>query len=544
MADSRLTDNNPSRLSRRFSYLFLFFAGALVISAHALDFRSFNEDVNYQLEKSLDWIDIGVWHWQGNVIWRDFRAGPLLPFLMAVPLFLWRSVESVYWFVSLEAVLACFIFHRAQREIAEGDRLVLWVGTLAFSSSVLSRHIPIDPTGEKLVFLFVAIYYYALVKSVRTDAFLLAAWAAIALCVDVHFSTIILVPITFIAGIPYSGAHRKLWTLAGLVAFVFLIYPLNIQLLDAIRFGWSPGAAAPATSGGTLLLDSLKSLAIGIVSFPLVLGTATSVFAVLGMWRWRAVSKTAPQWKPLYYAGFCGFAIMMIGFPILWGWRGRDQPDYFSFFAVFGALFASLFFRQLRQTQQRPGVEARAFFVFRLLLAPVLMIAAGSIAANTIFQHGDLWSRLDTKTEIAERAVTIIREKTRSSLATRLLEFSGEPGNFQIHLQPENSTSSLLRILDPTLAGRIQPAGENELLVVLGRTESFPWYVRKEIVEKADYRESIRHAQYTTHLFLYHHERPDYCGLGARYATDGSSDAPKRGVSNAPLPAGQGVVRW
>jgi len=440
------------------------------IGFHTKDFRLFTADTAQMLAPTLDLVDEGVWPLVGNPVFGRFRLGPLTDYLAALPLVLTRNPEWHYYFLSLLTALAVFLFYRALRRLDERP-LVRWIGAACFATGLHAQLAPQTLSNKSYLPLFLALAFYFFVRADDDERYWPAVGGAIGLCMQCHFSCLLLLPTAWIAARPFASTRRLLLNLAGLSLVLLIHAPAiyyHLVLLPAAPTAKAAGALKPVVS----LLGTLPPTAGNLcrLTLPALLAAGAWVlfaFAGAGLHLGRAALVSEDR-KRFAQAGIFQIGATLLLAPLTLFFKPTPlQGDYFLASLPFYAWFAGLFGHWLAErTWSRPvrrwlrrGLGA-AFVI--LLIVPQTTLMGPRIRPRPVFFDA---MRLDSVTAVAKQALQEAQTRKLTDFRTLTTCLAIESGRDLTAFTREAHTFAVLfRLLDPEWYAATH--GETHALIV------------------------------------------------------------------------------
>ena len=456
-------------LRRHWFILLLLFWVLHVVSRHLLDTRCFYEDVAHLLAQSLALVDTGRFQYEGNYIYRNLTLGPFAPLLAGIPLWLTRDIHAQYYFLSVLQFLAVLVFYvGARRLVPAGNGK--FIATLVFAQALSYNYASIYPDNENFLPFFLALFFYFLILCLKrkTYAFLLV-WVSLGLCLQLHFTTVLLVPAVIVAIRPWSRPRDLAMTVAGLLLIAVSQYHLVEQVsFCLVQFG--ADLYSPAAAGGHRFLASYcRAFAIWALAAPLKMGPAGSCFAVLAVVDRRRIAARAPEFLPLLNGALVHLGLCAVFLPVFFSLKYGILMFYFFAFAIFVASLSGYYFlpEPVRAAPQ-PGRSAmsKALLVF---CGVFLLGQVACFATDLNFDRGYFFDPpINQQLVIAARINKLITEQGLPTVGIDDRVYDDDDhGRLQLVSQTDYTYRVLCQYVFPQLRSRFTSAPSYRLEVLV-----------------------------------------------------------------------------
>lgn len=331
---------------------------------HAYDLRVFYSDSAQLLKKSLAWVDQGQFSWEGNLIYRSYRLGPLAHMLAAIPAVVSRNILAQYYFLSGLMVLAVLLYGLASRRLFS-DLAVTLACTAAFAYFLLFASQPIKISNRDFLPVFLAAYFLLLVMAYDRGSWrTLLTWLTLGLCLQLHMSCFMLIPTTLIALYRHLRGRELLWTVAGIA----LAAAVNGVTLAQLIAGAGGAAAVKSVSAGSFWLEYVRLLGPWALGASIGFG-AGEVYFFVSLFRIKKLWRFAEAHRPLLLAALFQFSASLLVFPALNILKQSWQVEYILPSVVFLPFVIGLFLRWRHPSKSRWAYVHVLALTF-LLVAP------------------------------------------------------------------------------------------------------------------------------------------------------------------------------
>ena len=507
MTEPSQRNSNFLSIRRRWFIAALILWLAIKLMSHCLDGRRYDNDAGALLLKSIALVDEGRFPLEGNPFYdfrhlrrsalenpvpedatpaekarieeplgyRDLGLGPFTNFLGAIPLLFSRDVRGQYYFITILCVLAVFVFFKASAALTREGRFP-WIGAAAFMFPMfLTFHTEIRPSNVAFLPLFMALYFYFLVKSEKGESGALPwLWLMVGLCMQTHMSCFILIGTTLVATSPFRDRRRFLLTLFGLalvvashstVLFVqFAQDPGPIERLSRGITGW-----VDMRGGGRLFETYWKMFLILPLYAVLSFGAGSLVFGFLGIAKAKRLAAAYPQARRILVAGLFHFAASMTLLPLLSTFKlNAIQFEYFYSGLVFWALYSALYihWKISGDVSNGPAHWRRSpLKVFAVLTCVSELFALLTVIRPSVYCRG--FFQLEESMQIGKRVVELIEEGDMWDIQIWEVTLSDDSGTLRRQSKSRETFSSLCLYSDPLLRWRLSEDGQVIVAVVI-----------------------------------------------------------------------------
>lgn len=248
----------------------LFFPILTLVLINRLDRLQYSPDAQWIIERAYQLVFKGQWPLAGNPFFGNLQLGPLADLLTALALFLTRDIMGVYYFPWLLYLAAILFFYWAIWLHFRNTDAALMASFLFGLGFVFNDNLMTALWNTSYLPLFLAGYFFLLLGDPRRSR-LLVLYTFIGLCMQLHMSTIILIPSSWIF-LRRRGRSLLLslpWHVGGLLIIVLLH---STVLLYAFGNSGHYAESAGALADGLLRTFDWKVF-VTYIGFSVLLGT-------------------------------------------------------------------------------------------------------------------------------------------------------------------------------------------------------------------------------------------------------------------------------
>lgn len=449
-----------------------FFAFAFAYQ-HVVDNRVFYSDCAITLNAALRLVDDGEFIPHGNPSFNfhshdyDLHLGPFANLLMSLPLLVSRDFTLQYAFVSLLNALALIVIAHAAGRALRGSGLD-WTAPLLLGSTILLDYPVVMPINTFYQPFFLAVFVWMLVMDAGGKRWaLVGAWATAAVCMQLHFTNVLLAPV-LLAATPWRRGREAAWSTAAGVGLVLLSqgYFVN-EVFTAWRSGYMTGEmGARHAFGWSTFWETHQALfedADAIYSHALLVLTA------VGLFRLPALFKTHARLQRLTIACLL-FAVLEVEFSSFFNLVAHGGTmllrHYFFATNVFLAFWGAL------ATDVPAGSGMRNIAASTLVRVALggWCLATGVHAVSQPLSDGYYdYYRLNDQLVMTDRLRAIARDNDLWGFRIRELAFDadGQAATCDARSESDTTYGALMEYVAPEEAVRLDPAGARELIVTV-----------------------------------------------------------------------------
>lgn len=326
---------------------------------------------------ALDFLNTGKLPLAANKSSAGVMNPPFVEYLIAAPLFVYRSLLSPLWFQAILSLLGIPIIFLVGAKILGKPAGLLAAAAYAISPwTVYYSRLIWNPSLVPFFTLLLLGSFLLYLTSARR-LFLVLVFVWLAIVTQLHLSSLVLIPVLVVISVVFW--HRfwrgDLWQTAipivlglGLFFLLYLPYGIFERQVDFADIKILTGVL----SGSDLSSESqLEGVVVNSASLRIALELAAGdTFIANQVATWREAVRVYPVLNWIARAMVAGGIVYGLFAPLLWRWRNRRErlPDYQVGLAVSGMWIAIPVILYLRHSHYLQN------YFFLYLIPPALLV--------------------------------------------------------------------------------------------------------------------------------------------------------------------------